>query len=342
MMESVFKKSDFLLCDVPVPKGYPQSQTHCTIKQYNGDYYLTTSPYPAISRPKWKGYLFAILKRISLGRINKLYIGEDFENPCIYKGEISGQADYPVIFRLLEGSPLMEKPDDLYGLGSYCSDPDLYIENDMFYILNRSSVRKSNTGDAYKDYETKVYLIEGKPSDGIFIISNTHYLYDSLDASPCIAKYNNDCYLLSLESTSYNTGAPCKALNVRKREGTIYEWSNPSEIQLDKGCWEPWHMSVFSYDSKLYAIVACVEKGVGKRCWQILGEFNEDLSCLKLFQKPLTDYCSYRSSAVVTEKGEFVLYNTTVREKIKGSKSVDGREVLMAHKPFSQLIEELS
>ena len=36
MLEPYFKKEDFILCDVPVPEGYPQSQTHAGIAVYNG------------------------------------------------------------------------------------------------------------------------------------------------------------------------------------------------------------------------------------------------------------------------------------------------------------------
>ena len=70
----------------------------------------------------------------------------------------------------------------------------------------------------------------------------------------------------------------------------------------------------------------------------MLGEFNQDLSCLKIYQTPLTDYSSYRGAACVNKNGEFVLYNTTVHEKIAGSKSVDGRDVIMAHMQFDKLL----
>lgn len=341
MMEVVFKKSDFILCDVPVPKGYPQSQSHCTIKYHNGTLYLTTSPYPVIRRKRWETYFWLIVKKLSLGLVNIFYNGEDFENPLIYKGCSNNSDLFPTKFDLLKNCPLMDKPEDKYGLGSYCSDPDLFIDDGVFYVLNRTSARKSNTGNSYVDYETSIFLIEGKPNGDAFNTKKIHFLFNSQDASPCIAKYNNNYFYFSLDTTSYNTGAPCKSLNMRKRIGELWDWSEPKTINLENGIWEPWHMSVFNYNNKLFAIVACIERGVKQRCWQILGQFNEDLSELKLFQKPLTDFNSYRGSAIVTEEGYFILYNTTVYEKIKGGTSVDGREIIMAYMPFEELLSQL-
>ena len=100
-------------------------------------------------------------------------------------------------------------------------------------------------------------------------------------------------------------------------------------------------MSVFQYQNRLYAIIACVKKGEGHRCWQMFGDFDEDLTSLTIYNTPLTDYKSYRGAACVTPEGEFVLYSTTVHEQIKGSKAVDGRDVIMAHMPFKQLLETL-
>jgi hypothetical protein len=43
----------------------------------------------------------------------------------------------------------------------------------------------------------------------------------------------------------------------------------------------------------------------------------------------------------VREDGLFVLYSTTVYEKLKCSKSVDGRDVIMASMPFNDLLKQL-
>ena len=114
------------------------------------------------------------------------------------------------------------------------------------------------------------------------------------------------------------------------------------EVAVESGHLLPWHMSLFSYDDKLYTIIACVEKGdKSKKIWQMFGEFSDDLSKLIVFPRPLTDYNSYRGAALVNEQGIFILYSTTVHEHILGSKSVDGRDVVMAHMPFTDLCREI-
>ena len=73
----------------------------------------------------------------------------------------------------------------------------------------------------------------------------------------------------------------------------------------------------------------------------MFGEFDESLDNFTIYQKPLTNLNSYRGAACVREDGLFVLYSTTVHEKIKGSKSVDGRDIIMSSMPFNLLISEL-
>ena len=278
---------------------------------------------------------------MSFGIIDVFFRGEDYENPCIYVGKSKDKGEIPTHFELIEGSPLMDKPLDIYGLGSYCSDPDLFVFRDNFIILNRNTFRKSETGIASEDYENQLYLIEGKVDNNRFITQRISYLFSDQDLSPCFSYYNGEYILLSLDTTSYNTGEICKSLNLRRSKNDFYSWGQKRVVNIDKGKYEPWHMSVFSYQDELYTVVACIKKGEPKRCWQILGKFDKELTSLKLFQTPLTDYISYRGSAVVREDGEFVFYNTTVFEKIRNGKSVDGREVIMAHMPFLELIEKL-
>lgn len=115
---------------------------------------------------------------------------------------------------------------------------------------------------------------------------------------------------------------------------------NKTFINIEKGNYEPWHFSVFDFEDKLYAIIACVRHGEKQRCWQMLGEFDEGLTTLKIYQTPLTDYKSYRGSALVTDYGDFVFYNSVVNEKIKKGKSVDGREVIVASRSFESLIKK--
>ena len=332
-MSVVFNRKDFTLCIVPAPKGYPQSQTHCGIAYDNGRYYLTTSPYPNPNRPKWLRYLAAIIWKLSFKRINILYNGEDFENPMLYEAVEFSENQIPIGFKLIEGSPLMEKPKDIYGAGSFCSDPDISIIDGKICVLNRTTVR----GNTEHKGETVVHLIKGNVENERFIKEKIEPLFREGYKSPCLTKIGNMYYYFCLDTNSYNTGEPCKALLV-KESPDMNHWSEAKIVRMDNGSYEPWHMSVFKYGGKLYSIIACVKNGKGHRCWQMLGEFDETLSNLKIYQAPLTDYRSYRSSAMVRDDGEFILYNTTVREIVKGGKSVDGREVIMAHMPFKELL----
>lgn len=336
-MDCIFSKKDFVLCDVPVPQGYPQSQTHVGVKIVEGQYYLSTSPYPSRILPVWKLYFLVFLRKLTLGKANYLYRGEWFENPCLYKGIVTNGDEIPSRFQLIEGSPLMDRPKDLYGYGSYCSDPDIYTEDGTFYILNRETIKHPNPQLGFTD----VYLIQGKIKNGAFEKEKCQKLFDNdTDKSPCLIK-KGIYYYLSLETNSYNDGKPCVKLNKRTSECSLWNWSEKKGIKLIRGNYEPWHMSVFMTNNKLYTVIACIKDGIKQRCWQMLGEFSDDLSELKIFQTPLSDYNSYRGAAIVRKDGEFILYSTTVHEKVNGSKSVDGRDVIMAHMPFERLLSEL-
>lgn len=340
IMDMVFHKEDFELCNVPVPKRYPQSQTHVGIGYYRGKYYMTTSPFPNPRRSKLQVYTNEIIRRITFGYVSFLYRGEDFENPCLYVEDKRDIFGIPISFKLVGKKPLMGKPIDKYGFGSYCSDPDLYINNELFHILNRTSVRKELVGNPKEIYETEIHLILGNVSSGSFSIKEIRTIFKGQDTSPCLIWFNEKYLYFYLNTNSYNDGSPCESLSIRE-SSDLMNWSKTMNVSLNKGSYEPWHMSVFKYNNKLFSIIACVKSGVGHRCWQMLGEFNDSLTALKIYQTPLTDYQSYRGAAIVREDGEFILYSPTVREIIKGGKSVDGREIIMAHMPFDQLLRKV-
>lgn len=337
-MNTIFDKKDFTLCSVPTPKGYPQSQTHVGIAKYGDKYVLTTSPYPNPKYPKWKRYLFAAIGKLTFHKINMFYSGENFENPCVY---LSGSNGYPTNFQLMDGRPLMDTPENKYGLGAYCSDPDIFIEGNLVNVLNRTSYRKSKTGVPINDYETDVYLIQFNIENGCITNKKIFALFKEQYASPCLFKIKDNYVYLCLDTNSYNTGEACKGLYKRTSDSLTSSWSDKQLVEIDNGEYHPWHMSVFNYAGKVYSIISCIKKGESHRCWTMLGVFNQDLSSLKIYQTPLSDYKSYRSAGIVNDDGDFILYNTTVHEKIKGGKSVDGREVVMAHMPFNELLKKL-
>ena len=338
-MSCIFNREQFRLCKVPVPKGYPQSQTHCGIICVGGVCYMTTSPYPNPRRPLLLLYFLLFLRKVTFRLFDPFYRGEDFENPCIYTSDDTNKIGFPTSFKMMEGSPLMSKPIDKYGLGSYCSDPDISYKDGLFYILNRTSFRKGKTGISEKDYETHSFLIIGKEYNKKIQVLNILHLFEENDVSPCMLYFKGRFIYFSLISSSYNDGKPCKALYMRESKcPTDNSWGYKQVISIEKGQYEPWHISVFEYNNHLYAIIACVKQGEKQRCWQMLGEFSEDLTRLIIYQTPLTDYKSYRGSAFVTQQGEFVLYTTTMNEHIRKGNSVDGREIIMAHMSFQKLL----
>ncbi|WP_294742656.1 hypothetical protein [uncultured Prevotella sp.] len=342
MIASIFKNNDFTLCHVPVPKGYPQSQTHAGVAMHDGLFYLTTSPYPSIRRSKFCAYLRAVINKLTFYKLLDNRPSDSFENPCIYVGVNDG-AFPPTQFVPLTSNPLMGTPDNFYGLPSFNSDPDIYIENDDVYVLNRAVLRRPVYSGGL-NFDCRLFLIKGKLVDNKYRYMGTTVLLDDvICGSPSLVKYKNEYQLFSVESSCYNTGS--KKYSISKMSSDSIEGFNNTNkwenVSVDIEGFTPWHLSVFSYQDALYAIVACVKHGEKQRCWQMLGKFNEDLSGLKIYNIPLSDFNSYRGAALVDKKGEFILYNTTVAERIKGSKSVDGRDVVMAHKPLMDILNTL-
>ena len=339
-MNVIFSKDDFTLCHVPVPRGYPQSQTHAGVRAVAGKVLLTTSPYPSVKRRKYHSFLRAALKKLSRGLLCNEERAEYFENPCLYSSEDG------IKFRLMQTRPLMEAPDAYYSLPAFNSDPDLYVEGDNIFVLNRAIYRTKLTPGRHRDeYMIRLYLIKGMLDEGRFKYISTNLIKESteLSVSPCITKYNGRYQLMQLYTNCYNDGESFDGLRYVENDTIegLKDAEDWKEVKVKTDDFLPWHMSVFSWQEKLYAIVACVRRGEGHRCWQMLGELNDDLSELKINNTPLTDYKSYRGAAYVREDGEFFLYNTAVYETIKGGQSVDGREIIVAHMPFVELLSKI-
>ena len=343
MSINVFEEEDFVLCHVPVPEGYPQSQTHCTILKKGDDYYLTSSPYPTFNFPipLYKKLIRAFFRRIGLKKLILDSNGEKYENPCLYKAVGYNNERIPVKFELIKGSPLMQTPPDVFGKGGYCSDPDLYIENDSFYIINRVIIRKDHSTIAKDFINSFVYLIEGSVINKSFLLKQITLLFQEFDLSPCLTFYSGKYFYFSLDTNSYNDGSTCKYLYYRTSKSLNDGWSEKKIINVKSNLYTPWHISVFSYNEYLFSIVTCIIKGQPNRCYQMLGEFDSKFENMIIYEKPLTNIPSYRGSAYVSESGEFVLYTTTVNNKMKCSTSVDGRDILMAHTNFEALLKEL-
>lgn len=340
VMEPVFKKSDFVLCDVPVPEGYPQSQTHVGIGLLSsGQYIMTTSPYPNVRYKLPIIYLRATIRKVSGNRVFK-HPAEYYENPCIYVGVINN-GKTPSSFKLAQTTPLMGPLLPLFGYPSFNSDPDLFIEEDRVYVLNRSIYRQEGN----YNYYMRLYLIEGKIQNNCFLPNAVSVLREGQDivGSQCLTSYKGRYILTDVMTNSYNDGETYNGIRFLSSD-TIKGLKDSNEwkiVKTNTGELLPWHMSLFQYDGRLFTIIACVKRRCPKRCWQMLGEFKENMTELEIYEKPLTDFNSYRGAALVREDGLLVLYSTTVHEHVKGSKAVDGRNVILATKPFEEVLAQV-
>ena len=345
MKNCIFEKKDFKLCNVPVPKGYPQSQTHCGIYLYNGYYYLCSSPYPNKKRPRWQVYLRYAIKKITFGIIPYFKDGEIYENPCLYVGKSNDLQDIPTCFEPFVPFPLQGTPEKLNGLPAFNSDPDIFIEEGKLFFLNRTVYRTKILEHGYES-KTKIWLIRGAIKDNNFNLEEIDVMkFEKCPLiSPCITKYMGRYIFTYLDTNSAIDANTFKGLYIQKVDD-ISELSDNhhyDKVNVHSGDFLPWHMSLFEYEGKLYTIIACVKKGdLSRKICQMLGEFNDDLTELNIFETPLTDYHSYRGAALVRDDGMFILYNTTLWEKIEGSKSVDGRDIIVAQMPFKELLSKI-
>ena len=343
--KAVFDRSSFRLCQIPVPKGYPQSQTHCGVVFVDGICYMTTSPYPAKVINIWYARLKRLINILSFGYLCNPLRAEAFENPCIYMGANSNN-NPPIQFELMSEKPLMDTPEDYYGLPSYNSDPDIFYEDGKFYILNRSVLRTKIYPDHRPyDSKTRIYLISGEREGNKFkMISNTLIReWEKPYASPCLTKYNGKYLFTYIDTNSANDGQTFNGIyySLSDNIDTLKSNAELKETIIKGVDLLPWHMSLFQYNEKLYTIISCVEKGRKTHIWQMLGEYSDDLSELFIYSTPLTDYNSYRGSACIADNDNLVLYTPTVHEKVKGSRSVDGRDILMVETSFMELLTRL-
>lgn len=340
MKQPVFSRDALTLCDIPVPKGYPQSQTHCGIILYEGKWFMTTSPFPTIQHSKFVNYLRLALHKFSGGLLVNPKRADRFENPCLYVGD--ARQGFPTSFHLIGEKALMDTPEQPKGGYAYNSDPDLFIEDGKTFILNRTAYcRRGADNEAV--HSMTLHLIEGRLFEGSLSDMSITELGDwdsSTIVSHSLTKYDGTYQLMYLDTISALDGKTFTGLYCKTADSVNgLKQAEERQIKVLSGNLLPWHLSLFQHEGTLYTIIACVEKGTPKgKVWQFLGEFSKDLSSLKVYDTPLTDYCSYRGSAAVTSQGLFVLYTPTWNEKVRGSKSVDGKDVLMGKAPFEEVL----
>lgn len=336
--DTVFQETDFELCSLPLPKGYPNSWTHAGIEYvkdgYNGyQYFLTCSPYPSYN--------------------------DDYENPMFYYANSRDGNLPPISFIAYQGNPLQEDPGD-----GYNADPDVIFVDSNLYVINRPYLRPDSLW---------VNIQKCNIESGCFTFGNPTLLYDNkqephnfkFDTSfkqtliaPSIIKYGDEYRIYHLATNSYNDNTDCKGVVVMvsdtidgERAYNYYKSGTISNFNA-----KPWHFDVFKYKDKLYAVICAyvhpkslflanvpiVARFVSheRTCYQYLAVSDDGIN-FNVFNKPLTKVNSYRSSAFVREDGMFVLYISTLGYKPQGNISEDGRNIMMAYKPFEQVLKEL-
>ena len=322
MKEPVFRRSEFELCVLSNPSGYPISFTHAGIAYskdgYNNyHYFLSQSPYPSGN--------------------------DDYENPCFYYANARDGNLPPIEWNAFSGNPLQEDPGN-----GYNADPDILFFNGDLYLGNRPYIRKPsrqwvnmqkctivNNSFSFGEPVT-LYSTETIPA-------NFGYPQNYLTTfvSPALIPYGNKVRAYHLVTNSYNDASRCRNLVIMEGEDLITE-NNFAFLKYGSilGNVEPWHIDVFSHGGKLYAILACIADSIAGNCYNYLA-VSDDWENFRIYDRPLTDIKSYRSSAFVRDDGMFILYLATLNYKPAGNVTQDGRNILCAYRSFEDVLNEV-
>lgn len=313
------------VCSLPLPQGYPASWTHTGIAfvkdGYNGyKFFLTCTPYPSGN--------------------------DDYENPMFFYANARADGKPPIEFIPFSGNPLQDTPET-----GYNADADIIYLNGNIYVTNRPydgtkqwvNVQKCTVdGDAFSFGEPITLYTSEQPPANFGFPSN----YRTTLVSPSVVEYGGKVRFYQLATNSYNNLSDCKALIIM--EGDDLETPNGFSLLKYGSIFgagiEPWHISIFQHGGKLYAVVCCVDvehSVIGRvKSFNYLA-VSEDGENFRIYPRPLSNVLSYRSAACVTDDGVFVLYLATLSYKPVGGVSSDGREIVMASMPFSDLLEEI-
>lgn len=288
-METVFKRQAMRLCNIPHPNGYTYAPIH-----FGVDY----SPQPVMGARVWASF--------------SPYPSFDdrFENPCVVYAE--DFEDYPTQFKAYKNNPIFERARlGVENDRSFNADPDLIIHNNQIHVINRPWYR--TTSNALVDVRCDYFKSIGSNSLDTFEKLITLYKDEkNVFASPSLVFFNGKFRIYDLITSSWNkSNGSCKALRIFEadelRESSVKFLKNGSILGYKI---EPWHLSVFNHNGKLYSIVSAKSHwSTGFKSGAIyLGEFDKSGENLVVYSKPLTDFVTYRSDAYVDERGLFVLY----------------------------------
>lgn len=335
MKEPIFKVSDLELCSIPLPAGYPLSWTHPSIEySQNGiggyNYFLGQTPYPS---------------------------GADvYENPMIYRANARVDNKPPINWIAFPNNPLQEDPQSTLGGIGYNADIDLIIDNGVLYSTCRPYLTRYNLNGApiqrtwvNSQAINSQFTEATEPIDLYDNYSNNYWGYGNTLptlVSPAFIRVGDKIRSYHLITTSYN------ADKTRMRQLVIMEGTDmitPNNFTFKKfgsvlgRDLEPWHIDVFKYQNKYYAIVVCTDmtrtptSGYGAQMLAV----SEDGENFRIYPRPLTTASSYRGTAFVREDGLFCMYTSTVAKIIPQQTSIDGRDIFLASMEFENLLELL-
>ena len=260
---SVFKTEDLLICSLKLPDGYPQSQTHAGISYIEDSlckykYWLVTTPYPNIT----SGY------------------GDQFENPMLYfANEL--ESNPPIDFNDYEYNPLVERPT-VYKNTSYNSDPDIFYKDSTVHIIYRTyqpgfplykgaNYTYDKLSICYIQSIVKGNVLLGFTEPVDLLTANLDLYEDCYPyISPSLIYYKNLYRIFYLVTNTYNDGKATRYLKMLSSNQLNTIEFIEKDIYLLTGDLNPWHMSVFEYNDKLYSIVCCTKNGNKKLCYQYL------------------------------------------------------------------------
>lgn len=267
----------------PTPADCPsQSQTHPSIcyipKGWNGkSHWLATTPYP--------DYDYR------------------FENPCIYHS-IDITNTCPSIFLPISSNPIYKWQGGI----SYNSDVELFFSNDILFSLIREScsekylneikVQYSNNGE---EWSSPKHITGSNDPDKLLI-------------SPSVIQYNDKIRIYTL---NYDTaGRVGRFTGLDIYEGTSLmepdfkmvssgSFANNRELKI-----EPWHFSLFIYDSKLYMIFCAYQKRINniRNSMNTYLAVSTDFNKFRIFKSPIVHSVrNYRPTAYVDKNENLVL-----------------------------------
>lgn len=263
---------------------------------------------------------------------------DDYENPCVYRSDDSLGESIPSTFIPYSKNPLVGKIGDPGDI-SFNSDPDIITHGGKVYVLNRPHQRATVPYDLWVEY----FESTDDGAGNLTGFTTPVRLYTAMNnginnigiASPAIVFWNNNFRIYDLVTTSWNSvdgycygmrimDSPTMGLNSH----SSYTFGRFYGYKL-----EPWHMSVFEHNGKLYSIMCAKTRGYnGPDSGKIyLGEFDSTGTDLYIHRKPLTDFNSYRGDAYIDDDGNFILYSINYPE----------RSVRVSSIPFDELLNKV-